>query len=579
MDFKSTTRSIRDMLSLKRRYVIPRFQREYSWTSDELKELWNDLLDNLIISTDGKLAPQEYFLGSIVLVGDEDSSVIERQVVDGQQRLMTITILFSVLAQKFKELSEFALRDKVHEFIIGTDENGVPITKLNTETPKPFFQFRIQQKELDFEQVPETDEEKNILNAYQFFDTMLSQKRLNAELLKDHRFVDINEPYIDLLKVVRDQVLGCKVIYVTVKSFEDAYQIFEVLNAKGKDLEPTDIIKNTLFSILDSVEPVDMAYEKWKIIKSNISVGIGEDIKTFYRHFWLSKYSFVTSNRLVTEFNKKISRDQESYTRFINDLEKASRLYKKITSPTAADWISIEKKPIYNILNNLNMFGIKQSRTMMLALLDANDRGAISNTKLVETLKYIEYFHFVCNAICSRRSSDLERKNSFFAREINQCTNKQDCHRCLSDYIRTLQEMIPSYEVFESAFMKITYTQEQDSDKKLVQYILKQYEEYCFSNPEFEATSFTIEHILPESTHEEYVGYIGNLLPLGERLNSSIGNADIVSKMSLYEKSAYASVKKFSRDYAGISSWGEEDVKKRTKSIARCMFERKLISD
>lgn len=54
---------------------------------------------------------------------------------------------------------------------------------------------------------------------------------------------------------------------MTVKSFDDAYAIFEVLNAKGKDLSPTDIIKNSLFSILDETEPVDFAEESWKKIK------------------------------------------------------------------------------------------------------------------------------------------------------------------------------------------------------------------------------------------------------------------------------------------------------------------------
>ena len=74
MDFKATPRTVRDMLNLKRKYVIPRFQREYSWTNDELNELWNDLLENIGINSEGKLVPQEYFLGSIVLVGDDEDS-------------------------------------------------------------------------------------------------------------------------------------------------------------------------------------------------------------------------------------------------------------------------------------------------------------------------------------------------------------------------------------------------------------------------------------------------------------------------------------------------------------------------
>jgi len=92
MEFKAVPRTIADTLDLKRKYVIPRFQREYSWENDELQELWDDLLDCFTVHN-GKLYPNEYFIGTLVLVGDDDDNMnIKRQVVDGQQRLMTITI-------------------------------------------------------------------------------------------------------------------------------------------------------------------------------------------------------------------------------------------------------------------------------------------------------------------------------------------------------------------------------------------------------------------------------------------------------------------------------------------------------
>lgn len=95
MEFKAQPRTISDAFYLKRKYIIPRFQREYSWDQDELNELYDDLLDNLKYEG-SSLTASEYFIGSLVLVGDDDdTSNIERQVVDGQQRLMTFTIVFS----------------------------------------------------------------------------------------------------------------------------------------------------------------------------------------------------------------------------------------------------------------------------------------------------------------------------------------------------------------------------------------------------------------------------------------------------------------------------------------------------
>ena len=126
MEFKAQPRTIQDALGLKRKYIIPRFQREYSWGSDELNTLWDDMIDNLNYEN-GQLVAVEYFIGSLVLIGDDDDSInVDRQVVDGQQRLMTFTIAFSALSQKFKSLKEDKLAELMHRYIIGEDENGTP---------------------------------------------------------------------------------------------------------------------------------------------------------------------------------------------------------------------------------------------------------------------------------------------------------------------------------------------------------------------------------------------------------------------------------------------------------------------
>lgn len=130
MEFKAQPRTIRDALTLPRRYVIPRFQREYSWEAEELEELWDDLLDSIKIENN-MLVASEYFIGSLVLVGDDDDTRnIDRQVVDGQQRLMTFTVAFSVLSQLFKKIEEEKLSEIVHNYIIGEDENGKAYTKV-----------------------------------------------------------------------------------------------------------------------------------------------------------------------------------------------------------------------------------------------------------------------------------------------------------------------------------------------------------------------------------------------------------------------------------------------------------------
>ena len=126
---------------MKKKYVVPRFQRVYSWSKEQVKELWEDIVGNIKINGEC-INHEEYFIGALVLVGDDKSNIM--QIVDGQQRLTTITILLSVLCERFKELEKNNLAESIFKnYIEGQDDDGKNYFKLNNDTPKPFFQKRI----------------------------------------------------------------------------------------------------------------------------------------------------------------------------------------------------------------------------------------------------------------------------------------------------------------------------------------------------------------------------------------------------------------------------------------------------
>lgn len=570
MDLTSVPKSIDDALRVQRKYVIPRFQREYAWENEELQTIYEDLIENIYIR-EGVFSTNDYFIGSLVLVGDDDdTSKIERLVVDGQQRLMTFTIAFAVLAQKFKELGQEKLSEKTHLNVMGEDNDGNPYAKLVNENPKPFFQRRIQQKDIDFNAIPETNEEKRILNAYNFFDRQLKETVL-IKNIRDNNSGAGDISYLDALKAFRDQILKCKVIYVTVKSLDDAYTIFEVLNSKGKDLAPVDMIKNSLFSILTEDEPLDYAVEKWKEIKKNLKNCIDLDINIFYRHFWLSKYSLSTTRKLVYNFNKTIPRTIEEYTKFINSLENEAKQYSLIAAPKREDWIQPEELFIYTCLESFSIFNVSQVRIFLLALFEIKNSQLISFKNFKKILVYLEYYHFIFTAVCSSRPSGLERRYSSYARQLRNCTSKKESADCINNLITDLKEGIPDYSIFEKQFEKIVYTSVKEKDKKLVKYILKKMDTYYSSN-ELVPNSFTIEHILPESVETEYVGMIGNLLPLGEQLNNELSNKKFELKMERYPESQYATVKRFVDENKDKVEWGEKEIVERTKCIAEVMY-------
>ena len=571
MDLTSTPKTIDDTLRLYRKYVIPRFQREYSWENEELQTLFDDLVDNIYIH-EGVLSTNDYFIGSLVLVGDDDdTSNIERLVVDGQQRLMTFSIAFAVLAQKFKELGEEKLFDKTHLYIMGEDNDGNLYPKLINENPKPFFQRRIQKKEIDFAAIPETLEEKRILYAYNFFEKQLKEVSL-LKTIHNNNPGDADITYLDALKAFRDQILKCKIIYVTVKSLDDAYMIFEVLNSKGKDLTPIDMIKNSLFSILTEEEPLDNAVETWKEIKSNLKECGDSDITVFYRHFWLSKYGLSTARKLVYNFNKIINKNIEEYTKFMKLLLDASKKYSMIVVPKREQWKQPEVLFVYTCLESFSIFNVSQIRSFLLALFDVQEQKLISFKNFKKILLYLEHYHFVFTAICSSRPSGLERRYSSYARQLRECASKPETATCISNLITDLKGSLPSYEVYSEKFCQKGYTSTKEKEKKLIQYILKKIERY-YSTEELIPNSFTIEHILPESVATDYVGMIGNLLPLGENINKTLSNKGFGAKMQHYPESQYATVQKFVEENKDNTIWGEAEIKKRTEQLGKILYD------
>jgi hypothetical protein len=121
--------------------------------------------------------------------------------------------------------------------------------------------------------------------------------------------------------------------------------------------------------------------------------------------------------------------------------------------------------------------------------------------------------------------------------------------------------------------MVIEYTSDKQKSKKLVQYILKKLDNYFANSDEYKPQSFTIEHIVPESTKASFVGLIGNLLPLGEKLNGELADKPFKTKMRRYPESKYATVNKFVELYSKNDQFTEEDVYNRTKFLSKLAYE------
>lgn len=565
MNLSAYTRNIDDILTLNRKYVVPRFQREYSWDEVEHETLWKDICDHIKISG-SEFTLSDYFIGSLVLVGDDTKDKVF-QIVDGQQRLTTITIIFSALSQRYRDIGETSLAQSCYSFVEGKDGDYKPFFKLENENPKPFMQKRIQfidilnnNKNLSLK--PSTEEEERLLKAYEFYYSRLSENNLKEKF--GNQF-----DYVNMLKIIRDQIIKFKTIFITVNTMEEAYTIFETLNAKGKDLLTIDLIKNKIFKLLNGEHPDDDAKTYWSNLKKTLnSRNKRINISVFLRHYWISKYDFVTESKIYESFNRRIEESENEYNLFLTDLLDSAKSYCLISNPDIKDWLMMEEKEIYYSLSALNTFDVVQPRPLILALFDARKRKILNVNDVRETLKYIEKFHFLFSGITSSRASGLEGKYSTLSRKLRKCSNKTDARKVIEELKTYLNGRKPDIEIFRKYFADLEFVNDKTADKKLIQYIFFNIEKAMYSTDEIIPHNLTLEHIYPQSGQLENRGRIGNILPLSKEINSNVKDDNLEKKMPEFLKSELKAVKEFSDKHNSKTKWTNEDIDERTNELS-----------
>lgn len=223
----------------------------------------------------------------------------------------------------------------------------------------------------------------------------------------------------------------------------------------------------------------------------------------------------------------------------------------------------------------LNIFNVTQVRILLLSLLHTYRTKKIKFKYFKQILNFLEYFHFIFSAICSSRASGLERRYSSYARRLYHANNKVEVAKCLEELTHQMKNSLPSFEYFKENIQSFDCLPK-EKYVKLFQYMLKKIESYYSSTNEMDINSFSIEHIMPISTDHSCVGKLGNLLPLGIELNSTIGDKKFAFKIKAYQESQYQSVIKFIEEYKDKKEWTEEDINNRTVRLAEILYKRSV---
>ena len=379
--------------------------------------------------------------------------------------------------------------------------------------------------------------------------------------------------YEEILKALRDQILQSTVVIITSGERKEANAIFAILNAKGKHLASIDLIKNQIFSICDTTEPADYAEIKWNSIRNtlfsgNETIGMG----SFFRHYWISKYSASSEKKLYDKFIKIIRpANEDTYKRFLDDLDKNSKYYMRIINPSRNDYNN--RKEYFWLVQSLdylsNCFNIVQTRIALMAVFEKKEEELLSVKKMKELIQFLEGFHFAYNAMLSRRANVLDSIYANFARKLRVCKTKEECIDRVDELINRLDLQFPSFDEFKKRFIQLTYSKQESPDNIKTKYVINRMESfYSKDRHEVFDEKGSIEHILPEENGGEALN-IGNLILLECKLNNDARAFDYNSKKSIYLKSQYPWVIDFVNNH---ENWTNDDIGHRAIEMADIFY-------
>jgi uncharacterized protein with ParB-like and HNH nuclease domain len=545
-------------------YRIPRFQRPYSWDRTNVEEFWNDA----VVENEA-----QYFIGNFVVYDDKTAM----GVVDGQQRLTTITLLLCALRNAFEAEGFPSLANGIHSLIERPDISDEIFHVLQTETSYPYFQEHIQK----FREKPGVGadagpEEQLLKQAFEYFQSnvneVVSKIKEQPNLSEEKKLSRIKKELSD----IRNKILDLKLIFTALDNDEDAYLIFETLNTRGKDLTLSDLVKSHLARLLKpSNKGVDLAKDKWNKINQVFEASQAEiSVSTFIHHLWLSRYEYITEKKLYKALRKSIKKEQAGA--FLDDLVKESRIYRYIHEPSSRKWAK-DERDIRDSLQAMNLFRIKQQLPLVLSVMRHYEDGDLKTRHVRSILAAVENFHFGFTAIASQRSSGgISFMYALAARGLYKAKTLQAKVKCLKDFRKNkLAAKHPQYAEFEPGFMDLRYSSHMTKQKNLVRYILTRIYQAHSTGLPIDPEQATIEHLAPENPpggtgpSQDEVASIGNLILVNQSLNDKLANKSIAEKVGMLQ-AANVWVDPI---ILSAKTWGSAQIEKRTRLLSKDAYD------
>ncbi|MCE2745940.1 MAG: DUF262 domain-containing HNH endonuclease family protein [Burkholderiales bacterium] len=530
-----------------RRFKVPAYQRSYAWEREHVESLLTDINDAI------RNKENEYFLGSVVVTGPINQRY---EVVDGQQRLTTVSLLIAAIKDIFLRDGDTDVVASVRsEFLASTDrktkekESKLVLNEIDNE---------LYQELIDSIPNVEADRftrqsHKRLLEAartvFNYIEELCAKSRDAEEDL--HAWLDYLETNL-------------KVIVVTAPDDSNAFVIFETLNDRGLELAISDLLKNYLFH--KSSDKLEETKNRWLSMVAVLESASDDPlVVTYLRHFAMSRYGLVREKELFGVIKRKVT-SKKAALQFSSDLRDTAKTYSALINTDHEYWSKYDAK-VRDCAAALNLLGMTQIRPLLLAILERFDAGQVR--KAFEKLESVAVRFQIVGGV---GGGTLERIYSETAKSVSEGKLTT-----ASDIIKAFTTL-PVDSAFEQAFAVATI-----SKQNLARYYLRCLEvgiastDECEKVPNKDTMRVNLEHVLPLTLGADwqdtwvaddaraYQRRLGNLALMSARINSTVGNEGFSAKKVQYKKSSFH----FTKMLSDFFTWDKTSIEERQKQMAK----------
>jgi len=534
---KASETKLQRVIEGTNQYVVPLFQRPYSWDTKEWSVLWDDLTE--LYEEEN---PRTHFIGSIVTMPTQSvpEGVAKFLLIDGQQRFTTMFLLLAAIRDKAKLCPDTGrMAEEIDNTLLKNPykQGNDSFKLLPTQSDRDAFLSVVRGEPLG--------NHSQIAKGYRFFERRLRIPGMeNLEKLKQ--------------VIVSNLVL----VSIVLDRDDNPHLVFESLNAKGRALSQADLIRNYFFMKIHVDEQEKQYAAHWKPMQDKL----GDDLTEFIRHFLMKDGGVVKQGEVY--FALKERADGKSRQEIIDYLAEISRyadLYAKLLRPELESSATLRKQ-----LAMLNRIEVTTAYPFLLNIYRDYAAGSLFEPQFSEVLSVLENY-LVRRFICGVPTYGL---NKMFPTLYAQAKQNPNFIDGLKDSLRTKQYP-RDVEFRERLITSKLYGPSERIEKTKI--VLERLEESFDHQEQVTFDDLQIEHVMPqtltdswkaalgeswETTHELLLHTLGNLTLTG--YNAPLSNDDFSQKQDILGQS-HLELNKY---FGSLGEWGEQAIRQRAEVLA-----------